>query len=261
MRVFSGEAPFREASRPIYMKDLGCAHEMRASAMSRSIFITDGFLRVLWKIQMSCSVISWWKIDGLPTFMSISAADEVVVLVQTIHRNQNNEEALQDSFSLHIYRATDVILLRIVDISADITHISRFVVSPNGTFIFAYNNPTRSNFDLISELSADGRNILRAFDIRSFKSIHMKSWQPADLAVVDDGQIFVADHIRHRLFLLNQQMTDYQLFINHSIVEPYRLSYLQHKQQLIVGEFNQGKPCISILHLNPCESIKGTRVV
>ena len=42
VRVFSGEAPFQETSEPIEMRGLGCAREMRASNMSRSIFITDG---------------------------------------------------------------------------------------------------------------------------------------------------------------------------------------------------------------------------
>ena len=105
-----------------------------------------------------------------------------------------------------------------------------------------------------------GRNILRTFDIGSFKSIKTKCWLPGDLAVVDDGRIFVADRFKHRLFLLNQQMTDYQLLTEHSAVEPFRLYYIQHKQQLIVGEMNHYEPRVSILHLSPCEAVKGTRV-
>ena len=260
VRVFSAEAPFQETSEPIEMRGLGCAYEMRASAVSRSIFITDFINYGLWKIQMPGNVVTHWKIDGEPSFKSISAADEVVVLVRLIDLTWNYNGIHHDSFSLNIYRAADVTLSRIVDISAEITDISRFVISPNGTFIFIYNNPSLSSIDIISELSADGRNILRTFDIGSFKSIKTKCWLPEDLAVVDDGRIFVADNFKHRLFLLNQQMTDYQLLIDHSVVEPFRLYYIPHKQQLIVGEMNHYEPRVSILHLSPCEAIKRTRV-
>ena len=209
---------------------------------------------------MPGSVISWWKIDGQPTFMSISAADEVAVVVQPIYQTQNNDETLHDRSSLHIYRAADVTLSRIVDISADITYINSFVISPNGTFIFVYPNPSPSNFDLISELSADGKNILRTFNLGSFKSINAKYWLPQDLSVVDDGRIFVIDTSWHKIFLLNRELTDYQLLTEHSAVEPFIVYYIQHKKQLIVGELNQGEPRVSILHLSPCEAIKQTRI-
>ena len=256
LRVFSDEAPFRETSEPIDIRGVGFAYEMRASAMSRSIFVTDFINYGLWKIQMPDRVITHWKIDGKPTFLSISAADEVVVVVQPICPNRN----YVDIFSLHIYRAADVTLLRIVDVSSEITDISSFVVSPNGTFIFAYHNSSRSEFDLISELSADGKNILRTFDFGSFKSNNMTSWRPVDIAVTEDGRLFVADYHGDRIYLLNRELADYQLLTDHSVVEPFRLYYIQRKQLLIVGALNQGEPRVSILHLSPCEAIKQTRI-
>ena len=234
---------------------------MRASAESRSIFITDPRNFSLWKIQMPGRVISQWKIDVVPTFMSISASDEVVVLISPLLLNlaQDHEgiSSANDIF-LYIYRAADVARLRIVGIPAEIMGIRRMVASPNGTFIFAYNNGS-SLYDLISEVSADGKNIIRTFNIGSIKSIKTKYWKPLGLAVVEDGRIFAADNFGHRLFLLNGEMTDFQLLIDHSTVQPWMLCYIKHKQQLIVGEDNHGETRISVLHLSPCEASKWTR--
>ena len=259
MRVFSDEYPFQESPNSIIMKGFANAYEMRASVASRSIFITDPRKLSLWKIQMPGNVISQWKIDGIPESMSISPADEVVVLVVCPRNlNRNRDDALRDYEVLYVYRAADVTLLRIVGISTEITGMRCFVVSPTGTFIFAYNNPSRSIFDLVSELSADGRNILRTFDLGSIKSITMKDWFALDLAAVEDGRIFVADQFRHRVFLLNPQLTDYQLLIDHSTIEPSSLCYIQNKRQLIVGEMNYKEPRVSILHLSPCAVTKRT---
>ena len=257
--AFSDESPFQRSPNSIDIKCLKSAYEMRASVASRSIFITDPRSFGLWRIQMPGSVISHWKIDGIPTLLSISASDEVVVFVCPRNITQDHDGITSaNNIFLYIYRAADVARLRIVGIPAEIMGIRRMVASPNGTFIFAYNNGS-SLYDLISEVSADGENIIRTFNIGSIKSIKTKDWKPLGLAVVEDGRIFVADNFGHRLFLLNGEMTDFQLLIDHSTVEPWTLCYIKHKQQLIVGEDNHGETRISVLHLSPCEANKRTR--
>ena len=102
----------------------------------------------------------------------------------------------------------------------------------------------------ISELSNDGRKFIKTFDPRSVKL----TWIPAHLAFYDDGQLFVSDWSRDRVYLLSSQLTDPRILLNrfrHHLIRPQRLCYVREKQKLIVGQTKQiGEPgVISVLSI------------
>ena len=202
--------------------------DMVASKLSRSIFISDDDGRCLWRIQMPGREITRRDVDGEPWSMSISSSD-----VLAVHVGRDNRGYL------NMYRSSDVMLMESIPLPTDERTLNHAVQLSNGNFIISHSNDGDPDVFVISECSIEKRDVIRSFDPQSIGSNRLEYWTPEYLSIDEDENIFIADYNNDRVVLLNSRLTDAQILLNtdqHSIKSPWKLFYIQEKQQLIVGQ-------------------------
>ena len=221
----------------IEMNEIADPRDMVASQLSRSVFISDSGERCLWAIQMPGKEISRWEVDGEPKEMSISQSDMLVVCV-----------VRGDRLYLNLYRSSDVMLVESILLPTELENLNHAVQLLSGNFIICYPTNELSIFR-ISELSSDGRTIIRSIDPRSFHVNPKQYWSYLYLSMDEDENIFIADFENDNVDLLNSQWTYIQNLIlryQHTIESPRRLCYVREKQQLIVCQKGQGVRVVNL---------------
>ena len=217
-------------------------------------------------------VISEWKIDGNSQKISISASDALVVVVYRDNNDadendsRTDEDNERDSIAaghvrkswiyLDVYRASDVCLLRKIIVPKKVHQVCHAVMTPDDTFIICYSiRGPNGIVSLASELSSDGQKFLRTFDIRSLGPIKEGSWFLNSTSAAGDGRYFAVDCVGNRVFLLNPQLTDYQVLeVNgQSEIEADDLLYLDDRKQLLVYVHSYQNRYVCFLNLSPCE--------
>ena len=93
---------------------------------------------------------------------------------------------------------------------------------------------------MISELSKDGTQFIRTFDLQSIGSIPLNTWKPFDTAIGEDENIFIAGYSKegYRVIQMNSRLNRIEMEINHDlhqIDQRERLCYVREKHMLIVG--------------------------
>ena len=238
VHTFQDHKPFSEEA-PIEIKDMKKPSDMASSKKDRAIFICDWIdnNRCLWRIQMPDRTIRRYEIDGQPWKLSITPSDDLLVMV-----------GRHTGSSLDIFRSSDVKCLQSVPLPTKVQQMEYAVQATNGNFVMTYGDPNILNKHVIIELSKDGTQFLRTFDLHSVDSIPLKTWTPIYIAIGEDGNIFVADSSDngHRVFLLNSRLNRIEMELNHDrhqIDQPWRLCYVQEKHMLIVGQWS-GSLCV-----------------
>ena len=260
VHVYPDQKPFDELKDDrIEIKGMKRPQDMAASGVSRSIFISDRVNRCIWRIQMPSKEISRWKIDGRPLGVSINSSDELIVVV-----------VRDDRSYIDVYRYEDGGRIKEIDVEGlvgGLLGLPSVVQSSNGNFII--NHPSRDYFpvDLISEVSIDGRKIIRSFDPRSIESNELKNWSPWHLSIDEDDNIFVTDSSNNRVVLLNPRLDKHQILLNrdqHQIVGLQRLCYVREKQMLIVGHGRWSTSSVSLFtvsSVNMCDEQDGVVII
>ena len=196
---------------------------------------------ILWqdylaKIKLPSKEISYDRNINWLNNPSITSSDQMLVAVK---RGQPERcyveiyEPSEQSFS----STTKESILMLSNVSVE----SNVVQSSKGNFIFLC---IVNDEYLITELSADGKNI-----IRSVKPSHLSVvFRPVYflnarnimelmhqcLLINEHDEIFILDRLGGKILLLNPQWTELSTLIS-SIYQPYTLQYLQEEHQLIVG--------------------------
>ena len=258
MRAFADEAPFEEyLSHAIEIPDCKEAFAMVASSASRSIFISDAIRDRLFKIQMPDVVISWCAIDRMPQSMSISSADELVVCAKNTRKR-----SIVGTYTIYVYKADTSALVNTVkpacDIVVDLVHAVKL---PTDNFIIIYSKMPDIELHLVGELSADGRAFLRTFNLRAIQTnprnnILHPVYLYLSVSVTDDGQIFALDSVSAKMFLVNPQMTEFQILWNNEpgwILGASKICYIRHKKQVLISHFPVSTCRVTVLSLSPCE--------
>ena len=202
--------------------------DISASKVNPAIFISDKDNRCLWKVHTSDGAISRWEMDGRPETLSITPSKELLVVADR-----------EDHYDLIIFRCLDVNRLQLIPLPFDVKKIAHAVQSTNGNMFMSYSTKDFPDVFLISELSSDGRNLIRTFDPQSVKKMNVKNWRPGYLSFGEGGNLFVADFRRQKVYLLNYELTDIQnlLKMHHpnSLIQ-MRLCYVREKHMLIIGQ-------------------------
>ena len=233
VHTFHDHEPFNEETS-IEIKDMKRPFDMTSSKKDRAIIICDTDVNnpSLWRIQMPDRMIRRYKIDGQLRRLSTTPSDDLLVL--GTRRNR---------LYLDIYRSSDVTLLQSIPMPTKIQNAFHAVQTTNGNFIIACEDSNFPYRKVISELSKDGKQSLRTFDLQSIDSIPLKTWKPFHIAIDEDGNIFVADFSDngHRVFQLNSRLNRIQMELNHDrhqIDRPVCLCYVREKHMLIVGKWS-----------------------
>ena len=103
------------------------------------------------------------------------------------------------------------------------------VESPIATFIVGHRNTQLAQYQ-VSEVSTEGQ-VLRQFSSSSLV-------RPEHIAVDRRGNIFVADHDKHHILLLDAQLALRRVIIDERQLnnrQPFRLCYLEQSGQLLVS--------------------------
>ena len=128
MLVFSDQEPFDELNEEeIKIEEMKQPWDMSTSKDSQSIFISDPGNRCLWRIPMPGGDISRWAIHGLPSRISITPSDEVIVVVDRGHR-----------YCLYLYSCSNVKQTRSIPLSTEIKEVFHAVQSINEKIIISY---------------------------------------------------------------------------------------------------------------------------
>ena len=238
VQTFQDHEPFNEET-PIEINDMAASFDIASSKKDRSIFICDSDINnpCLWRIQVPDRIIRRYEIDGRPWRLSITPSDDLLVMV-----------GRHNGSSLDIHRSSDVKRLQSVPMPTKVHNMKHAVQITNGNFIITYEDPNIPDRYVISELSEDGTQFLRTFDLHSIDSIPLNNWEPFHIAIGEDGNIFVADFSDngHEVFLLNSRLNRIEMELNHDrhqIDRPTRLCYVQTKHMLIVGQLS-GTICV-----------------
>ena len=247
VHVFHQE-PFEEMKeKEIKIEGMTDPWDISASKVSRTIFISDNDNRCLWKFHTSNKTVSRWEMDGRPETLSITPSDELLVVVDR-----------EDHHDLIIFRCLDVNRAQSIPLPSDVKKIAHAVQSTDMTIFISYSTKDFPDVFQISELSRDrlrfvrsfspqlvrlinAATIIRSFNPRSVGWMNMTNWRPSHLAFDEEGNLFVADYIRHRVYWLNSQLTDLRVILNtykHNLYAPHRLCYFKTRKrhQLIVGQ-------------------------
>ena len=212
--------------------------DMVASKISRSIFISDMGNDGVWMIQMPEREISGWNVDGEPSEMSISSSDELLLCVSV--RKYRLEGGFDLLHYLNLYSSSDAMWMDTIHLPTEIKQLDHAVQLLSGNFVICYSREDDSVVFLLSELSADGEDFIRSFDLQSIESIRVNDWKPYYLWIGEDENIFIANYNIDKVFLLNSRWTDVQILLNrdqHSIDKPWKLCYIRENQQLIVSQW------------------------
>ena len=232
VQVFPDQKPFDALEDEIIviqeMKDPG---DMAASTVTRSIFIADySDKRCIWKIQMPGKQISQWEMGGDPFGLSINSSDELVVGLYCDLRSYIN-----------VYRCVDGKRIKAIPVLYDEAGVPRagyvlppVVQSSKGNFIIVHRNTVSPRVPMISEVSIDGKKIVRSIDRRLIELKNLKNWWPNHLSIDEDDNIFVADYNSNRIVLLNRRLDEHQILVKRH--RPTRICYVQEKKILIVGQ-------------------------
>ena len=253
VRVFADRAPFEELPEGIEFKHIIDPGGMVAFPSSRSLFVSDGFEVCVWKIQFPQRTMSKIETGFAPEQVSITPNNELLVVIESYYGDG------QARFRINIHQMTDFSRTKSILLPRQVLELLCAVQSPNMNYIIShmkeYSGPSRF---CISILSTNGE-IIRTFDPDVFEFISQDSFCPFFLAIMENGDIFVADRDNNRVFLFNPQMTDYQI-ISHGGYEPTSSSqivYIKEKKQLLVyedpgvGQTNVDAQ-MSVFHLSPC---------
>ena len=213
----------------IEIKEMNSPQDMAASKESRSLFISDLDNRCLWRIRMPWKETSRLETQGRPRGLSINAADELLAVV----------ESGDDRFYFDIYSSPDVARLRYIPLANEINDVRHAVQTSTGNFIVSHQKRSVGDVYLISELSSDGKQFIRTFDLRSIKSIQFLNWLPSHLSIGDGDVVFLADcSDGNRVLQMDSRWMTVQVLLNkdqHQIDLPSRIIHHREKRQLIVG--------------------------
>ena len=136
---------------------------LTASAASRSIFIGDK-RRCVWQVQMPEKEVTQWEINGIPTDLSITPANELLVVVT------NLDHSVGFTFRLNIINLTDA-SRKMIDMPRGIQQITCAAQLLDGNFILSYSYTRLIVEFLISIISGDGKTFIRTLDPLLFPSI------------------------------------------------------------------------------------------
>ena len=246
--VFADRAPFEELKETVEITGMIWPYILTASAASRSILIGD-YWRCVWQVQMPKKEVTEWEINGIPTDLSITPANELLVVVT------NLDHSVGFTFCLNIINLTDA-SRKMIDMPRGIQQITCAAQLLDGNFIISYSYTRFSIVEfLISIISDDGKTFIRTLDPSLFPSIrntHLHSY--LSIAVLDDRHVFVID-ISGKIVCLNLQFTDCLAITNKDDVvsNPQSFFYVEEKRQLLVSGIKGAPgmcfPVVSLFHL------------
>ena len=260
VRVFSDQVPFNELPEGIEIKELLFARGMAASATTRSLFISDSLGCCVWKIEFPNNILKCYHCFLLvPTLISITPDDELLVVVDDDRMGLCTP--VHYTFSIKIVSQSDFSQIRYIQVPLTVYYIFCAAQLLNKSIAISYGTDYDAFEIWISILSIDGE-VLRNFDPNVFESIRQNPWYPKYFAIKENGDIFVIDSERGRVFLFNSRLSDYQLisYNDRRLERPTRIVYIKEKEQLLVHEhiglLSGTFPHLSVFHLGPCNLIQ-----
>ena len=245
VRVFTDHTPITEISTPIHIEKLGVTNCMVASTLSKSIFISDRFC--IWKIQLPDNKLSRIWVHREPDHLSITLNNELLAVMG------------DTSFDIVIFSLENFSMTKSIAVPFHCYDICCAAQLPNENIVISYGIIEEDSLYQICILTAKG-DVIKKFDPNMFESFPSNSWCPTYFSVIDDGQIvFIGDSIDNRLFVFNSQMTDCHLLSNIQLDsnDIPKIVYIKDRQQLLLCEERSHTIYLSMLHLSPCNLIRG----
>ena len=230
MRVYSNCNPFnryeQEDQITIYTPTNNyyptlCVYDMAVIKSKKMIVVLyDTYESAALKIKLPSKQLTIdYKINSIGSSrkMSITSSDQMLLF---------GKRGRPERFYIDIYTPAEpnFQLTKSILLSTNVSVESNVVQTSTGNFIFAYHE---NNAYLISELSADGKKLIRTVDPLD---LSVDLW-PSYLAISKHDEVFIADTKGGRILLLNPE---FRSFIS-PISGLQRLQYLQEEHQLIVG--------------------------
>ena len=245
IRVFTDQTPFTELPEQISILQLVLPTAMVASTSTNSLLLNDSLFCCIWKIQLPDRRISRIGLSFVAGHLSITPNDELLVVVG---------EVSFDILSLKDFSRTNSI-----EVPFNCTSIPCAAQLPNTNIIFAYNT---DQFPMeiigICLMTIEGK-ALRKFDPNAFEPNHRYSWCPLNFVTGDAGELFIADAKYGLLYAFNSKLTNLQVSnLDFDSPEGPTLHCAKGRQQLLVrDESVDGIMSLSVLHLSPCNLIRG----
>ena len=146
--VFSGEKPFNELeAEETIVPRLDSPFDIVSCATIASVVISDcSSNRCVWKVGMPEGLISQFPVSGIPSNMSLSSSDELLVLTE---RNDNHY--------LTIINAIDFSHMKSIPMPSEVTKPTHILKSSNENFIVLYKKRGSREVEyLISEMTIEG---------------------------------------------------------------------------------------------------------
>ena len=254
LRVFADHAPYEELPEGIVLEGIKEACGMAASVSTRAIFFCEPFKQCIWKLQIPNNEMKRFPVRFMPFRLSVGQDDELFVIRDNISWRYSIDAGLR-SCSIDIFRLADVSFVKSIRLTKDIYRVCCVAQSPNRDIVITHY--TLSLDSVISILSTNGE-IIRTFNPESLQ----QWWNPRSFVIADTGDIFVVDHRRGMIYMLNSQFTDIQN-ISYSNVSQWSstIVYSKENQQLLISELlpsvpvgmdTEGEITIHVFHLSPC---------
>jgi len=209
----------------IDVKHLRLPRDIAACQETSQLYITDCLTSdteaCIWRVSSNGEeVCRWWTKSSSETFEPLSLSVTATCLLVT--PRDNNQLLQLDANGKELRR---------VRLPHEYMSPHHAAESPAGTFIVSHQNK-HLNQRQVSEVSTTG-DVLRQF---SHSSLGGLGYAP-HIAVDSEGNIFVADWTSRRILLLDAQLELRRVIDEHHLDDrpPYRLCYMQHTEQLLVG--------------------------
>ena len=219
---------------------------MTVSKVNQSIFIgtTNGSYWYLIKIKIPSRAVKKCRMTGKLYKLSTTSSDHILAVVC---------RGDPTYYYIDLYETSDTLpQTKSIMLSSAIKNVSNVVQNSEKNFIFAYQNKD-SEVNVISELSADGKKILRTFN-PSALDVGMKSWKPVYLSIDENGDLFIAASYKKEankeakkevkqaktvqgVFFLNSGLNKFQVLSDqdNNEIDQIRSILLNEKKQLMIG--------------------------
>ena len=230
--VFHDQLPFdRMEEEEFDMEEMQLPEDMTACRSRPFLFISDpdDNSRCLWRIEIPSKLVTRQKIDGKPLGLSITASDDVVVVVESY-----------PAFHLNIYSSENFDCLMRIPFPTDAEDAWNAVQTSTGTFIVSYvvekkedrnQKAKRTHTRLFTELMTGGTTPVRCFDLATYSSFQDRHIPNSldHLSIDEDDMIFFTDYDKNSVYLLNSALNNLYVLLPHtepSVHQPRRLCYV-----------------------------------
>jgi len=218
----------------------GLKRPMDIAAGSSCLYVSDIGSVAIWRVKAADNKVDQWLSEVRAVSVSVTSEEKLVLLVAVDIQGSEEEHNATLYCEIHVY-SSGAVKETVIKLPRDIfTSPWCAVMTTRKTFIVCYGDEW-NEMNRVCEVDMTG-HMLKAFGSAPGEGVGQLN-TPLHLSLDDEERIIVADHLNHRVLLLNKQLMLQRVLVTwndpQSLTDgaegPFRLHYDRHNGRLLVG--------------------------